>query len=334
MKNIFNIPAIILLLFISAALFGQEIKPKALLDSNRILIGDQVRLRLEVEYPADVKIQFPNNIDSLAEFVEIVERLPFDSSFVSTNMKKRTREYVITSFDSGVHSIPPFLFTYSRNGVIDSVKTNPLLLYVYTLPKLDSLMKALKGPIDIKPPIEAPVTFKEIAPWIMGGLLAAGLIFLILFSLKRRKNNKGFFFVPPKPKEPAHIIALRELDKIKEEKIWQQGKTKLYYSELTNVLRQYIENRFEIKAMEMTTDETIAAFKYRRSLVDEKTFENLKKILTNADLVKFAKLEPLPDENNLVLVDSYFFINQTKLVEEIEVNKTDDDREGKDVNLK
>lgn len=334
MRKILNIPAILLLLFISTTSFGQEIKPKALLDSNRILIGDQVRLHLEVDFPVDAKIHFPNLYDSIAPFVEIVQRLPLDTAKADNNRKRLYQEYIITSFDSGIHVIPPFLFTYTKNGITDSVKSNSLFLYVYTLPKLDSLMKALKGPIDIKPPIEAPITFKEVAPWIMGGLLAIGLIFLILYSLRRVKNNKGFFNIPQKPKEPAHIIALRELDKIKEEKIWQQGKTKLYYSELTNILRQYIENRFEIQALEMTTDETISAFKYRRSLVDEKTFENLRKLLTNADLVKFAKYEPLPDENNMALVDSYFFINQTKVVEVIEAGKPEDDSEGKDVNLK
>jgi hypothetical protein len=334
MKRILNIPVIILLLFISAASFGQEIRTKAVIDSNRILIGDQVRLRFEVEYPAGTKINFPNLADSLATSVEIIQRLPLDSSIVSNNLKKAIQEYVITSFDSGVHPIPPFVLTYKRNGMIDSVKSNPLILYVYTLPKLDSLMKALKGPIDIKPPIEAPITFKEIAPWIMGSLLVLALLFLIFYSLRRRKNDKGFFSLPQKPKEPAHVIALRELDRIKEEKIWQQGKIKLYYSEITDVLRQYIENRFDIQAMEKTTDETIAAFKYRRSLVDEKSFENLRKILTNADLVKFAKYEPLPDDNNMVLVDTYFFINQTKLVEVIEEEKPVDDREGTDVNIK
>jgi hypothetical protein len=334
MKRILNIPVIILLFLISTISFGQEIKTKAVIDSNRILIGDQVRLRLEVEFPADAKINFPNLADSLAQSVEIVQRLPLNTSIVNNSLKKQIQEYVITSFDSGVHTIPPFLLTITKNGMIDSVKTNPLILYVYTLPKLDSLMKALKGPIDIKPPIEAPITFKEIAPWIMGSLLVLALLFLIFYSLRRRKNNKGFFTLPQKPKEPAHVIALRELDRIKEEKIWQQGKIKLYYSEITDVLREYIENRFEIQAMEKTTDETISAFKYRRSLVDEKSFENLRKILINADLVKFAKYEPLPDDNNMVLVDTYFFINQTKLVEVIEEEKPVDDREGTDVTIK
>jgi len=208
------------------------------------------------------------------------------------------------------------------------------MLEVHTLPKLDSLMNALKGPIDIKAPYEAPITFKEIAPWIFGVLLAAGLIFLILYALRKRRNNIPFFMIPQKPKEPAHIIALRELDRIKEEKIWQQGKTKHYYSLLTNVLREYIENRYDIPALEQTSEETISAFRMKGSLVDEKSFDNLKRILGNADLVKFAKYEPLPDENNMALVDSYFFINQTKVAEVIEEKTPVDDREGEDVIIK
>jgi len=334
MRNILKIPAVILLLLISAFSFGQEIKTRAVIDSNRIIIGDQVRLHLEVECPTNANVLFPTLADSLAPSVEIVQRLPKDSAIVDANRKKLYQDFVITSFDSGFHAIPALVLLYSKNGVTDSIKTNTLFLEVHTLPKLDSLMKAIKGPIDIKPPIEAPVTFKEVAPWIMGTLLTAALIFLLFYALKKRKNNKPLFTAPPKPKEPAHLIALRELDKIKEDKVWQQGKTKLYYSELTDVLREYIVNRFEIQAMEMTTDEIISAFKYRRSLVDDKSFESLKHILTHADLVKFAKYEPLPDDNNMALVDSYFFINQTKLVEIAEEPKPSEDREGTDVNFK
>lgn len=335
MKKKFKIFIVLLSLLVTGYYsFGQEISPKAILDYSKIIIGDQVRLRLEIECPSDLKINFPILPDSIAPFIEVVERNKIDSISAGVNRKKLFQEYTITSFDSGYHSIQPFLFIINNKGITDTIKSNSLALDVHTLPKLDSLMKALKGPIDIKAPYNAPIIFKEIAPFIFGGILFAGLIFLILYALRKRKNNKPFFSIPQKPKEPAHIVALRELDRIKEEKIWQQGKTKLYYSELTDVLRQYIGERFDIPAMEQTTEETIASFKYRRSLMDEKSFENLKRILTNADLVKFAKYEPLPDENNIALVDSYFFINQTKVVEMIEEKKPVDDREGEDVIIK
>jgi len=118
--------------------------------------------------------------------------------------------------------------------------------------------------------------------------------------------------MPVKPKEAPHVIALRELDRIKNEKIWQKDKTKQYYSEVTDVLRNYIEDRFEIRAMEQTTDEIMDSFKYRRDLLSEKSFTNLGQILSIADLVKFAKYKTLPDDDNLTLVNSYFFVNDTK----------------------
>jgi hypothetical protein len=118
--------------------------------------------------------------------------------------------------------------------------------------------------------------------------------------------------MPEKPKEPAHVVALRELDRIKDEKLWQKDKTKQYYSEVTDVIRTYIEDRFEIRAMEQTTDEIMTSFRYRRDLLNEKSMGNLSQILSLADLVKFAKYHPLPDDDNLTLVNSYFFINETK----------------------
>ncbi len=334
MKKPITIVSFFLFLLLAGMAFGQQIAPKASLDKNRIIIGDQVKLLLEVECGSNDKVKFPLLSDSIAPFIEITEQSKIDSVSAGVNRKKLFQEYTITSFDSGYHAIPAFPFEIHANGLTSTVETNHLTLEVHTLPKLDSLMKALKGPIDIKAPYEAPLTFKEIAPWVFGTILVAGLLFLIWYALRKRKDNQPFFAIPQKPKEPAHVIALRELDRIKEEKIWQQGKTKLYYSELTTVLRQYINDRFDIQAMEQTSIETIAAFKYRRSLVDEKSFENLQRILTNADLVKFARYEPLPDENNMALVDSYFFVNQTKIVEMTTPKEEVDDREGDDVIIK
>ncbi|HQN93519.1 MAG TPA: hypothetical protein PLQ09_05345 [Prolixibacteraceae bacterium] len=334
MKKPITIVSFFLFLLLAGMAFGQQIAPKASLDKNRIIIGDQVKLLLEVECGSNDKVKFPLLPDSIAPFIEITERSKIDSVSAGVNRKKLFQEYTITSFDSGYHAIPAFPFEIHTNGLTSTVETNHMTLEVHTLPKLDSLMQALKGPIDIKAPYEAPLTFKEIAPWIFGTILVAGLLFLIWYALRKRKDNQPLFAIPQKPKEPAHVIALRELDRIKEEKIWQQGKTKLYYSELTTVLRQYINDRFDIQAMEQTSIETIAAFKYRRSLVDEKSFENLQRILTNADLVKFAKYEPLPDENNMALVDSYFFVNQTKIIEMTTPKEEVDDREGDDVIIK
>ena len=326
----------ILLIALNLNVHAEEIKVKAELDSSVILIGDQVKLHLQIEYPSNLNILFPVLNDSIGESVEMVERMPLDSIDLGNNRKSMFQDYIVTSFDTGHHVIPPFYFRFAYNDITDSVKSNPVTLHVFTIPKLDSLMSVMKGPIDIKPPYEAPVTFKEVAPWIMGILLGLGILFLIWYAIKRKREHKPLFSLPQKPKEPAHVIALRRLDEIKEEKIWQQGRTKEYYSEVTDTLREYIDNRFEINALELTSDEIISAFKYRNSLMDETTFKNLVRILKNADLVKFAKFEPLPDDNNLALVDAYFFVNQTKVVEArpTEADIEDDDDEGEEVILK
>lgn len=334
MKKIKEI-ALALLFIISAFIAkAEEVKIKAELDSAVILIGDQVRLQLEVEYPEGISVFFPVPGDTLSEFVEIIDRQPLDTNILDGDRQRVMQEYIVTSFDTGHHEIPPFELILKYNDITDTVQSNPTILHVFTIPKLDSIMQALQGPIDIKPPMEAPVSLKEVAPWILGSLLAAGLIFLIFYALRRKRNNQPIFAFPQKPKEPAHVIALRKLDMVKEEKIWQEGKTKQFYSEVTDALREYIENRFEITALEQTSDETIALFKEHKNLLDQTTFNNLERILKNADLVKFAKYEPLPDDNNLALIDAYFFVNQTKIEEQKEAKESDDDREGEEVVLK
>ncbi|MBN2807241.1 MAG: hypothetical protein JXR22_11335 [Prolixibacteraceae bacterium] len=325
---------LLLWLFVSVSLKAVELNIRAQLDSSIILIGDQVKLQLEIEYPAGMELVFPIVLDSLGNTVEVVERFAPDTVKLDNERLRMAQEFLVTSFDTGHHVIPSFQFAFQYQGYRDTAYSNSPVLHVFTLPKLDSLMNALKGPIDIKPVAEAPVTFKEVAPWIMGILLAAGILFLIWYAIQQRKNNRSFFGFPPKPKEPAHLIALRELDRIKAEKIWQQGKTKEFYSDITEVLREYIENRFEINALELTSDETIAEFKHQKNLLDEVTFNNLVRILKNADLVKFAKYEPLPDDNNLTLVDAYFFVNQTKIEVIRETADLVDEAEGEDVMIK
>lgn len=333
MKKLSNILAVLLVL-LTVNLKAEEIKIKAELDSAAILIGDQVKLNLEIEFPEEIDVFFPVPSDTLSEHVEIIERSLLDTVQLENNRLSVKQEYLVTSFDTGHHVIPPFEFIFSYNEFKDTAQSNPTVLHVFTLPKIDSLMNALQGPIDIKPPYEAPLSFKEVAPWILGTLLLAGLLFLIIYAIKRRRNNQPIFSFPQKPKEPAHIIALRRLDEIKEEKIWQQGKTKEFYSQVTDTLREYIEDRFGINALEQTSDETIAAFKANEKLLDTTTFGNLQRILKNADLVKFAKYEPLPDENNLALIDAFFFVNQTKIEEKTEAHEEDDDREGDEVLIK
>lgn len=294
--------------FISNAVSAQQIKATARLDSTNILLGDQVKLFLEIDHPKNVKVQFPQVPDTLSNRIEVLNRGEIDTfKLDDETLHKQIQAITLTCFDSGSYRIAPQWFKIDLNGRIDSVPTNGVTLNVYTM-----AIDTTKGPTDIKMPYDAPLTLKEVTPYILGVILIGAIIFLILYSIKRKQKGKPLFKLPVKPKEPAHIIALRELDRIKNEKIWQKDKIKEYYSEVTEVLRTYIEDRFEIPAMEQTSEETLDSFKFRRDLLNEKLYSNLGRILHLADLVKFAKYIPLPDDNSLTLVDAYFFVNETK----------------------
>jgi len=301
---------ITLILLISFAGVGnaQRIKATASLDSANILLGDQVKLFLEIDHPKNVEIEFPQVPDTVANHVEVLNRSSIDTfELDDEEFLKQIQSFTITSFDSGSWRIPPYWFKIKMDALTDSIPSNGVTLNVFSIP-----VDTTQGPFDIKVPYGAPLTLKEVTPYILGVILIGAIIFFILYSIKRKKNNQPIFSKPPKPKEPAHIIALRELDRIKNEKLWQKDKTKQYYSEVTEALRIYIEDRFEIQAMEQTSDETLESFRFRRDLLKEKSLEKLSQILKLADLVKFAKYKPLPDDDNMTLVNAYFFVNETK----------------------
>ncbi len=331
MKLKIKIISILILLLTTATLQAQRIKATASIDSTNILLGDQVKLFLEIDHPKNIRIDFPKVPDTIAGNIEVLERLNTDTfEMENENFQKQIRAYLITSFDSGSYRIPPFWFKVDLNERFDSIPTNGVTLNVHTIP-----IDTTRGPTDIKMPYDAPVTLKEVTPYILGIILIAAILFFIFYAIKRKKNNQPLFVLPKKPKEPAHVIALRELDRIKKEKLWQQGKTKQFYSEVTETLRKYIEDRFEIPAMEQTSDETIESFRNNRDLLKDKTFGNLRQILKLADLVKFAKYRPLPDDDNMTLVNSYFFVNDTKEeVKKTETSENTKDEEGEDVEIK
>jgi hypothetical protein len=331
MKLRIKILFVFALLFAAATVNAQQIKATARLDSTNILIGDQIKYFLEIDFPKNATVEFPQITDSLMSLIEVLGKSKIDTIDLDDKaFQKQIRSFTITSFDSGSYQIAPQWFKININGNIDSVPTNGVTLNVQTM-----LIDTTRGLTDIKMPYEAPITLKEVTPYILGIILIAAIVFLVIYSIKRRKKNKPFFALPEKPKEAPHIIALRELDRIKNEKIWQKDKTKQYYSEVTDVLRNYIEERFEIRAMEETTDEILSNFRYRKDLLSEKSFTNLSQILSLADLVKFAKYKTLPDDDNLTLVNSYFFVNDTKKEEPKKAEVAEKSKEnGAEVNSK
>ncbi|PTN05589.1 DUF4381 domain-containing protein [Mangrovibacterium marinum] len=314
---------------IHSSLLAQGIKVKAVIDSTHVLIGDQLNLRLEVEQPADFKVEFPLISDTLDNGIEVMAQSPLDTFKLDEKEQlKIIKNLTITSFDTGRNVVPAFKFKLVQNTMQQDLETLPAEFFVHGM-EIDTT----KGPTDIKQPYGAPVTLAEASPYILGAILILAIVFFIFYYLQRRKKNKPVFGKPAKPKEAPHVVALRELEHIRESKLWlEPDKIKLFYSELSDTLRIYIKERFAIDAPEYTSDETIQAFSKQKNLISEKSFTQLKEILKLSDLVKFAKYQPLPDDHNLSLMNAFFFVNETK----IEDRKTEvkDEREGEEVELK
>ena len=286
---------------------GQEIKLRTALEHDSIWLGDQIRMLIVVEQTAGSKVEFPQLPDSIQK-IEILKKSKIDTSKLDGTRLQLKQTYLVTCFDSGAHYIPSFYFKVKNGEHTDSLRSNDLTLFV-KLPPVDFK----KGPADIKKPFSAPITLKEIAPWLLGFILIGTIVFLLIYAISRRTKNKPLFQRPPKPKLPPHVIALNDLDKLKTEQLWQHGKVKDYYTRLTDIVRVYIEDRFYMTAMEQTTFEILAGFKGKDSQIDDKSFNELKDILELADFVKFAKLTPLPDENHNMLSNAYLFVKNTTI---------------------
>jgi hypothetical protein len=300
--------AFIAVLAISPA-FAQVYSASAKIDSSKIHIGGQTNLQLKVFVPADVMaqkekfVQWPVFTDTIASKIEIVEAGKIDTSLSADKKTYHlTQNFIITSFDSGFWVIPPFRFL--RDG--DSAKffeTQAMLLEVATVP-VDTT-EAIR---DIKEPIEVPYTLAEALPYIIGfaAILALG-IFLIRYF--RRKKHQPAIVLEKEPALPPHVIAIQKLEQIKDQKLWQAGQVKDYHSAITEVVRIYLEDRFKINALEQTSDEIILSC---RSLpIEAEPKMKLQQMLKLADLVKFAKVLPLPNENELSIAHAIEFVSAT-----------------------
>jgi hypothetical protein len=310
------IPVAFLLIFISAGtIHGQNLRATSRIDTTRMLIGDQVNLWFEVEQPTGIQVAFPALRDSLAGKIEVLSSSPVDTLTRNGNMLKLRQRILLTSFDTGFFVIPGFVF--KAPGFSDSVRTEALGLEVMGIP-----VDTTKGITDIKLPYEVPVTFSEVLPYIIVGLLLIAIIILYIWYLRKRRAVVKELVKPDIPPVPAHIWALGELDELVREKLWQQGKTKLYYSRLTDIIRRYIELRFSRPAMEQTTDEIMADFR-GNGLIPQAMQDDLRALLQLADLVKFAKWSPDAEESEASQKSAYDFILRTKPV----VNLREPDKE-------
>lgn len=318
----------IIFLFIFQTSLGQEVSLRSVLESDTILIGDQVHYTLEVIQPVGLQVQLPEYKDTIIGEIEVLEsRLP-DTSKINDETIQILKHFLITSFEEGFYVIPGPKVSFEVAAGEEELLGQELYLQVLTMP-----VDTSKGIYDIKLPYQAPLTFQEVLPYLIGGVVLVAIIFLLIWLIRKWKRKKRGY-IPKKAIEPPYVIALRELDRLKEAKLWQKNKVKPFHTRLTDVLRNYLEGRYDINAMEQTTTETLTSLK-GSGFNDNRLFSKLNEILDLADLVKFAKFKPLPQENETSLLDAYIFINETKPVEkpqpvEGKVVESSETEDGKD----
>ena len=286
------------------------------IDSAALLIGEQTTLHLTVTADKDrpVQIVIPN--DTLMTGVEVLNLSKADSTEIENDRLVIKQDVLITSFDSSLYLLPPLKVI---DGV-DTVYSNQVALKVSTIPVNADKPEEFN---DIK------TVWADYYPIIYGILLALFLICVIAYIVKRIRAKKSLIpFKKEEPKLPPHEQAIKELDEIKQQKLWQQGRSKEYYTLITDTLRKYIEERFGINAMEMTSGEILDLI--RKNSEAQSVYDNLRQILQLADFVKFAKMNPLPDENDLSMMNAYLFVNQTKVEEMQEPESTNDTTNLKD----
>ena len=299
----------VVLMATMATAWGGNVTFKARLDSATLLMGKTTALHLEIVQDKEMRGFFPNEqADTLNAMVEIAERPAADTTDLGNNRIQINRDLIIQSFDSGMWIIKPI--PYVVNG--DTAFCNQLTLKV--LPVDVSQMKDIN---DIKPVEEVPFNLLDWLPdywwaWLLALLLIGAGIWAYHKYYKKGVNP----LKPMRKRLPPYEEAMINLQNLKAAQLWQQGQEKEYFTGLTDILRVYIDRRFHINAVEMTSSQIIDTLK--KNDETKAVNEQLEMILEVADIVKFANARPLADDNEVAYQRAVNFVEATRPVEQVE----------------
>lgn len=299
----YRLTIVLIALFVCLNSYAQpEISAK--IDARQITIGDQIRYFIEVKPEKGEQLVWapiPDTFNNL----EVVEKGKIDT-LTQNGTTIYKQKLLITGWDSGMYAIPAFEFTsVPKNGAPYKISTDSFTLLVQTIP-VDTT-KAFKPIADI---VAVKTTWKDYIWYILGGLLAIGLIIFIIYYFRKNKANKAPVVAPPKHVESPHEKAMRLLNELEQKELWQQDKEKQYYTELTDILREYIEERFNTSAMELTSDELLSVVRKNKDMM--RHYDALAMVLSTADMAKFAKAKPLPQEHTEAFEHTKQFVISTK----------------------
>jgi hypothetical protein len=304
MRRAFTLVALLVLF---TAAYPQDIVVKSSPDTSSIIIGDQIGFSVSATIPSGIDAALNTMTDTLTGKIVILSRSPRDTVISPDGKLTVTDRYLITGFDSGTYSIPPFYAEYISGDSLKRYYSDYSFLRV-DRPEITP-QDTTDVIFDIVPPRTAPLTFSDILPWLVIAVIAAAVIYLLARFLPRNPLRR--FVRPPAPVEPAHVIALRELYRLRDEELWQKGEVKEFYSRLSDILRRYIDNRYGIMSPELTTDETVRMLQ-KAAVTTHDQMSLVKELLSLSDMVKFAKYLPQTEIHEKSHNDGVRFVELTR----------------------
>ncbi|MCF8247658.1 MAG: RDD family protein [Saprospiraceae bacterium] len=282
-----------------------QVSGKAVVDSTHMLVGDQMRLRIELSAQKDAELQPLNlKVISADSVFEVLAESKWDTLGTSGDQLRLQKNLLFIAWDSGYHRMPAIPVAYKLGGRMDTFFTRDIPIQI-SLPQVDTTLA------DIKPILTEPVKLQDYI-WYILGVLALVLAVVLVLVLRKRKK------ILPPPSEPVvqllpHELALQQLDSLAQQQMWQNGQVKGYHSALTYIVREYLENRYGIQALEQTTDEILEQLHQRD--FDLSLSQKLGDVLQTADLVKFAKAEPGAEFHVRAMEVARGFVIETKPTE-------------------
>ena len=292
----------IIVFFLSIKLSAQSISVLASVDSSDYLVGDFINYTLEVRADKNIEITTPFIRDSLKK-VEIIKEIN-PSSNETDNIKSTTYGFIVSYYDSASITISPIAIRYKVKGSNEEkiALSNPITFNVHTVP-----VEQQADIKDVKEPLTIPLDWK----FILLIALIAIIILAVSYYLYRRYKKKKLELPVRKKiiRIPAHVRAMSALNNLENEKLWQKGAIKEYHSKITGIIRSYFEERFKLPALELTTSEQVQQLRQVSSAENILNITN--EFLNNADLVKFAKFQPLPTVNEAMMKQAKEIVQRT-----------------------
>jgi hypothetical protein len=309
MKKLISINIIVLTFigFCAAQDSRPLIEVNSAVDTSRITIGDRITYTLSIDHVDTMRVEKPGEGVHLGQF-EIKDYKIYDPVQQEGRIWKKF-EYVISVFDTGTFVIPPFPVAYFPTdslGDYKLIEASSITIYVESV--IQDEERQLR---DVKPPIDIPFDYLVLFSVISSVLIIGVLLYLGYRFYKKRKET-GYLIKPPEPPRPAHEIALASLEELLKKDLLLNGFVKEFYSEISEIIRRYIEGRYFIPALEETSREILRELQ-NQDIVEE-IRQKVKEILELSDLVKFAKYKPSDEENQKVVILAREFIEETMVV--------------------